>query len=77
MGGDEQLRALKEEYLKHTATRIDKKPVHGRKPAEPHPAWQALMDMCRELGYGEIERLKIQDGLPVFVEKITEKIKLT
>lgn len=35
------------------------------------------MELCRKLGHGEIERLKIQDGLPVFAEKIIEKIKLT
>jgi len=48
-----------------------------RKPDELHPCWQALVRLCGEMGYGEIERLKIQDGLPVFLEKVTEKIKLT
>jgi len=28
------------------------------------------------LGYGEIEKLKIQDGLPVLAEMTTQKIKL-
>lgn len=27
-----------------------------------HPAWLALMRHCQEIGYGEIERLKVQDG---------------
>ena len=42
-----------------------------------HPAWCALIELCERLGYGEIEKLKIQDGLPVLVEMTTQKIKLT
>ena len=41
-----------------------------------HPAWCALMELCERLGYGEIEKLKIQDGLPVLAEMTTQKIKL-
>ena len=63
--------------MQHTTTRLRRNPGSVKKPGELHPAWQALMELCRELGHGEIERLKIQDGLPVFAEKITEKIKLT
>lgn len=63
--------------MRNTTVRIRQKPGHNANPGDLHPAWQALMKLCRELGHGEIERLKIQDGLPVFAEKITEKIKLT
>jgi hypothetical protein len=42
-----------------------------------HPSWQAFIRYCRELQHGEIERLKIQDGLPVLAEVIREKIKFT
>lgn len=57
------------------------KPPDVRQPrhegASPlHPSWLELIELCRTIGYGEIERLKIQDGLPVFLEKVTEKIKL-
>jgi len=41
-----------------------------------HPAWAALIRHCREMGFGEIECLKIQDGLPVLIEKSTQRIKL-
>lgn len=41
-----------------------------------HPAWCALIELCERLGYGEIEKLKIQDGLPVSAEMTTQKIKL-
>ena len=40
-----------------------------------HPAWQALIRFCREVGHGEIERIKIQDGLPVSAEVVTKKIR--
>lgn len=41
-----------------------------------HPGWQALIRLCQELGHGEIERIRIQDGLPVLVEVTRQKIKL-
>jgi len=40
-----------------------------------HPAWQALIGFCREMEHGEIERIKIQDGLPVSAEVVTRKIR--
>ncbi|HEY3139470.1 MAG TPA: hypothetical protein VGL29_25845 [Blastocatellia bacterium] len=40
-----------------------------------HPAWRALVRYCAELQHGEIERLKIQDGLPILAEVTKKKIK--
>jgi hypothetical protein len=40
-----------------------------------HPAWLALIRYCAELQHGEIERLKIQDGLPTLAEVTTKKVK--
>ena len=40
-----------------------------------HPAWRALARYCADLRHGEIERLKIQDGLPVLAEVTRQKIK--
>jgi hypothetical protein len=40
-----------------------------------HPAWARLMQYCAELGHGEIEKLKIQDGLPVIADIVREKVK--
>jgi hypothetical protein len=40
-----------------------------------HPAWRAFMRYCRELRFGEIEQLKIQDGLPVLAEVTKKKVK--
>jgi len=48
----------------------------GSSNAAPlHPAWRAFMRFCEELKYGEIERLKIQDGLPILAEVVEKKIK--
>jgi hypothetical protein len=29
------------------------------------------------MGHGELERIRIQDGIPVLIEKSVERIKLT
>ncbi len=33
------------------------------------------MEYCADLGHGEIEKLKIQDGLPMAAEVTTKKVK--
>jgi hypothetical protein len=40
-----------------------------------HPAWRAFVRYCAELQHGEIELLKIQDGLPVLAEVVRKKVK--
>lgn len=40
-----------------------------------HPAWRAFVRYCAELQHGEIEVLKIQDGLPVLAEVVRKKVK--
>lgn len=40
-----------------------------------HPAWRAFVLYCAELQHGEIELLKIQDGLPVLAEVTRKKVK--
>lgn len=40
-----------------------------------HPAWRAFIEYCAELRHGEIEVLKIQDGLPVLAEVVKKKVK--
>ena len=40
-----------------------------------HPAWIAFVRFCRELGHGEIENLRIQDGLPLSAETVRKKIR--
>jgi hypothetical protein len=40
-----------------------------------HRSWQAFIEYCLEMQHGEIERLKIQDGLPVLAELTKKKVK--
>jgi hypothetical protein len=40
-----------------------------------HPSWRAFVRYCAELQHGEIEVLKIQDGLPVLAEVTRRKVK--
>jgi hypothetical protein len=40
-----------------------------------HPAWRAFIEYCAELQHGEIELLKIQDGLPVLAQTTRKKVK--
>jgi hypothetical protein len=45
-----------------------KGPAQNNGPAL-HPAWLAFIRHCRDLGFGEVSQLKIQDGLPVMAEE--------
>jgi hypothetical protein len=49
----------------------------GESLATLHPAWAAFIKYCERLSHGEIERLKIQDGVPVIAEVTTQKVKFT
>jgi hypothetical protein len=42
-----------------------------------HPAWYAFIKYCETLRYGEIDKIKIQDGLPMIAEEVKKKIKFT
>jgi hypothetical protein len=46
-----------------------------RSDASLHESWQALIRFCEQLQHGEIEKIKIQDGVPVLAEIATKKIK--
>lgn len=55
-----------------------RRPKSGTGPTMAmHPAWVRLMQYCSELGHGEIEKLKIQDGLPMAAEVTTRKVKFS
>ena len=43
--------------------------------SELHPAWRAFIQYCRELDHGEIDCIKIQNGLPVSAEVIKKKMR--
>ena len=52
-------------------------PASRDREVSGHPAWLAFVRFCEELRHGEIECLKIQDGLPVLAEVTTKKVKFT
>jgi hypothetical protein len=58
--------------MQHTGTQED---LLKEMRAELHPAWIAFIRYCQRVSHGEIEKLKIQDGLPVLAEIVTEKVK--
>ena len=39
--------------------------------------WARLIRFCQQLGHGEIEKLKIQNGVPVIADIVHEKVKFT
>lgn len=47
------------------------RPIDSQLP----PAWSAFIRYCAELQHGEIELLRIQDGLPVLAEVTRKKVK--
>ena len=50
-------------------------PTGQQLAASLHPAWRTFIHYCREMQHGEIEVLKIQDGLPVIAEVTKKKVK--
>ena len=60
--------------MQHTGTPED---LSKEAKAALHPAWTAFIKYCERMGHGEIEKLKIQDGLPVLAEVTTQKVKFS
>jgi hypothetical protein len=42
---------------------------------ELHPSWRSFISFCAMLEHGELEGLKIQNGLPVLAEVTRKKVK--
>ena len=40
-----------------------------------HPMWLAFIRYCAELEHGQIETLKIEDGLPALAETVRQKVR--
>ena len=40
-----------------------------------HPAWTDFIRYCEELQFGELEKVKIQNGIPMLAEVTTRKVK--
>ena len=53
----------------------DNAPVREWDSEPLHPAWKDLIRYCQELRFGELEKLKIQNGIPMMAELATRKVK--
>ncbi len=42
-----------------------------------HANWCDFITLCEKMGFGEIENLKIQDGLPIVAEVVKKKINFS
>lgn len=54
------------------------RPANGirvRHNESTNQAWTAFERFCAELKYGEIERLTIQNGVPIIAELTKKKVK--
>lgn len=40
-----------------------------------HPAWDQFIRYCEELQFGDLEKVRIQNGIPMLVEVTTKKVK--
>lgn len=47
------------------------------KTIQIHPLWYAFIKYCETLRFGEIQKLKIENGLPTSAEEVKKKIKFT
>jgi len=59
----------------HNFQSPEPRPVGSLADKSLHPAWRAFVRYCAELQHGEIEILKIQDGLPVLAEVTRKKVR--
>lgn len=53
-----------------SASPVGKDADPAKRWIQVHPAWITFIRYCEALGFGEIGRLRIKDGLPLTVEKI-------
>lgn len=56
---------------------VDPKRLNGAERSNGlHPTWEALIRICERLQFGELEKVRIQNGLPMTVEVVRTKIRL-
>ncbi|MBN1273385.1 MAG: hypothetical protein JXB26_14045 [Candidatus Aminicenantes bacterium] len=54
--------------------REPKKDNDNLKTIRVHPHWETFIEYCRKLNSGEIERLKIKNGLPLLAEEVKKSV---
>ena len=68
---------LRVEPIKQARRSADRDPQAPLGPGSLHPAWLEFIRFCGQLRHGEIDQLKIQDGLPLLAETVRQKIKFS
>jgi len=65
--------------VKHTNTKtpFGATETHDVSDNQLRSPWRHFLRFCEELQHGEIEKLKIQDGLPVLAEVTKKKVRFT
>lgn len=54
---------------------MEDRAIYATESKQLHEKEKRLIKFIRHLGYGELV-IKVQDGLPVMIEKATKKVKL-
>ena len=54
-----------------------KERVNNIRSLRLHANWCDFIELCEKLGFGEIENLKIQNGVPVVAEVVKKKINFS
>lgn len=65
---------MRRDFISSQSDREDYESNHFRL-IRIHPVWYSFIKYCETLKYGDIEKLKIQDGLPMIAEEVKRKIK--
>jgi hypothetical protein len=66
---------MHEMKAENAANATQRSRIHTDVQADLHPAWQAMIRFCCDLGYGEIACVKIHDGVPISAEVAMKKIR--
>lgn len=48
-----------------------------QKTMSVHPDWMTFIRYCEDLGFGELEKIRIRNGIPVMAEQAIKKIKFS
>jgi hypothetical protein len=40
-----------------------------------HPAWYSFIKYCQNMRSGKIEKIKIQNGLPIMAEEVKSEVR--
>ena len=49
--------------------------LRGNRLVRINPIWYSFIKYCETLDHGEIDKLKIKDGLPMLAEEVKKKVK--